>query len=88
MPVYAPSPGLRHADNVLRAAPHNFAKRNHIGGMPNVLIKCPQTDRTVPTLLRMKPHEFEALNGPRQFRCSVCNQIHTWTKADAWVENA
>jgi uncharacterized Zn finger protein len=56
--------------------------------MPNVLIKCPETGETVPTMLRMKPQELEALNAPRAFRCTKCGHIHSWTKAEAWLEPA
>ena len=56
--------------------------------MPNVLIKCPETGKTVSTMLRMKPTELDSLAGPRAFRCPKCGQIHSWTKADAWLEPA
>ena len=54
--------------------------------MPRVLINCPTTDRPVSTVLRMREPAFEALAGDHAFRCSACNQIHTWQKRDAWLE--
>ncbi len=54
--------------------------------MPRILTKCPRTERTVPTVLRMREAAFEALSGPHAFRCPACSQIHTWEKQDAWLE--
>ena len=51
-------------------------------------MKCPSTERVVPTVLRMREPAFEALSGPHAFRCPACNQIHTWEKQDAWLEQA
>ena len=51
-------------------------------------MKCPQTERVVPTVLRMREPAFEALSGPHAFRCPACNHIHTWEKQDAWLEQA
>jgi hypothetical protein len=36
----------------------------------------------------MRETAFEALAGSHAFRCSACNQIHTWQKQDAWLEQA
>jgi hypothetical protein len=56
--------------------------------MPRILTKCPQTARTVPTVLRMRETAFEALSGSHAFRCPACNDIHHWEKTDAWLEGA
>jgi hypothetical protein len=56
--------------------------------MPRILTKCPQTSRTVPTVLRMREAAFEALSGSHAFRCPACNDIHHWEKSDAWLEGA
>jgi hypothetical protein len=54
--------------------------------MPRILTKCPQTARTVPTVLRMREAAFEALSGSHAFRCTACNGIHHWEKHQAWLE--
>jgi hypothetical protein len=54
--------------------------------MARILIKCPNTERSVPTVLRMREAAFESLTGVHAFRCNACNQIHTWEKQDAWLE--
>ena len=56
--------------------------------MARILTKCPQTARTVPTVLRMRESAFEALSGSHAFRCPACNGIHHWEKQDAWLEGA
>jgi hypothetical protein len=56
--------------------------------MARILIKCPNTARPVSTVLRMRETAFEALAGSHAFRCSACDQIHTWEKQDAWLEQA
>lgn len=56
--------------------------------MARILMKCPSTERVVPTVLRMREPAFEAMSGSHAFRCPACNQIHTWEKHDAWLERA
>jgi hypothetical protein len=56
--------------------------------MARVLIKCPNTERSVSTVLRMREPAFESLTGVHAFRCTACNQIHSWSKQDAWLEPA
>ena len=51
-------------------------------------MKCPETDRVVPTVLRMTKPNFEALTGEHAFRCPSCGHIHRWNKQDAWVEES
>lgn len=54
--------------------------------MARVMMKCPETGETVFTCQRMKPEEFDTLERELGFRCSVCEHIHRWLKADAWLE--
>ena len=54
--------------------------------MARILIKCPTTERSVSTVLRMREPAFEQLTGTHAFRCAACNQIHSWQKQDAWLE--
>ena len=56
--------------------------------MARILIKCPNTARSVHTVLRMRESAFANLTGPHAFRCPACNQVHTWEKQDAWLEPA
>ena len=53
--------------------------------MHRVLISCPSSGRSVPTMHRMRPAAFEAINGRYSFRCA-CGDIHHWRKEDAWLE--
>ena len=52
----------------------------------SVMFTCEAADRAVPTGHRMRPAEFAAVNGQRSFRCSMCQQIHSWTNETAWLE--
>ena len=54
--------------------------------MARVMTQCPTTGQTVFTCQRMKPVEFDALSNEMGFRCPVCDQIHKWSRADAWLE--
>lgn len=52
----------------------------------SVLFTCEAASRTVQTGHRMRPAEFAAVAGPRSFRCSVCQKVHSWTNETAWLE--
>jgi hypothetical protein len=54
--------------------------------MARVMMKCPATGQGVFTCQRMKPAEFEALTQELGFRCPACQEIHHWSKTDAWLE--
>ena len=55
--------------------------------MPRVLITCPTTNRPVPTGISLSLASFQARPlADNQFRCPACEQIHTWDKADAYLE--
>lgn len=51
-----------------------------------ILITCPATGAVVSTVLRLRPAAFEILSGEYSFRCERCGQIHSWSRADAWIE--
>lgn len=46
---------------------------------------CPTTGEPTPTVFRMKPSQFDDLDGERAFRCR-CGEVHRWTRADAWLD--
>jgi uncharacterized C2H2 Zn-finger protein len=52
------------------------------------MMKCPRTERVVPTVLRMREPAFAALASSHAFRCPACQEIHHWQKQDAWLETA
>ncbi len=55
--------------------------------MALVMIYCPQTGQAVQTRHTMSEAQFEAMEDGRfSFRCAACNHVHTWGKADAWVQ--
>jgi hypothetical protein len=54
-----------------------------------VTIRCPITGREIPTGIVLSPLEFEraALEG-NVVRCPECGRIHSWTRADARLDEA
>ena len=52
--------------------------------MPQVMIRCPETDRDVYTGLNFDWNtlDWEPL-GELSFTCAECGQDHIWTKEDA-----
>jgi hypothetical protein len=56
--------------------------------MGMVMIKCPITGRDVPTGIVLSPSEFEraTLEG-NVVRCPECGRIHSWTRADARLDD-
>ena len=55
--------------------------------MARVLVTCPTTRQFVSTGVELEPRAFEDLPPEaRSFRCGACDQQHTWSKADAYVE--
>jgi hypothetical protein len=54
--------------------------------MPRIMTKCPTTERDVPTVYRMSQSQLDALEGEFAFRCPICEEVHRWTRDDAWVE--
>jgi hypothetical protein len=51
-----------------------------------LLITCPVTQKSVPTVMKLRPAAFEALAGEYAFRCEKCGQVHQWRRDDAWLE--
>lgn len=54
--------------------------------MARIMIKCPTTGADVSTVLRMHQPQLDKLSGEFAFRCKSCNEIHRWSRPDAWVE--
>lgn len=54
--------------------------------MQRILISCPSSGRSVPTMHRMRAAAFDAISGRFSFRCGVCGEVHHWRKEDAWLE--
>ena len=54
--------------------------------MNDIVIRCPQTKRPVPTGLTTDMVVLETLPNVRvPLRCRACRQIHGWTPDDAWA---
>jgi len=52
----------------------------------DIVIRCPQTKRPVPTGLTTDMVVLETLPNVRvPLRCRVCGQIHRWTPNDVWA---
>lgn len=55
--------------------------------MGRIVIKCPNTGKTVPTGMGADKKSFESSTyGSNTMHCSACGGFHTWSKEDAWVE--
>ena len=55
--------------------------------MPEVLIKCPSTGKPIPTGIAMSKQLFEsAMMQGNSVQCPHCQQMHTWDKGDAYLE--
>lgn len=53
-----------------------------------VIIRCPTTGHPVRTGLNMREDAFdmrELVN--KTFHCPDCGEAHTWSRADAWLED-
>jgi hypothetical protein len=54
--------------------------------MSSVMIKCPNTGRTVSTAIEIEPSVFRQLpNVASWMICPVCGQEHIWTTSSAWL---
>jgi hypothetical protein len=52
-----------------------------------VMIRCPVTARAVPTGLIADPATWAARPiGLNRVSCPECEQVHVWSKTDAWLE--
>jgi hypothetical protein len=54
-----------------------------------VMIKCPTTTEMAWTGLARARITLDDIADPArfEFRCPVCGRLHTWRKADAWLED-
>jgi hypothetical protein len=54
--------------------------------MSSVMIKCPNTGRSVSTAIESEPSVFHRL--PKiaaRMRCPACGQEHVWLTSSAWL---
>lgn len=55
--------------------------------MAMIMIKCPSTGKAVPTGMGTDRESFESSSySGNSVQCPHCNQMHTWSKADAYLE--
>ena len=50
-----------------------------------VVIKCPETDREIPTGIMTDLARFDRLEGYATLFCPYCSQRHQWSKRDAYM---
>jgi hypothetical protein len=50
-----------------------------------VVIKCPETDREIPTGIMTDLARFDRLVGYATLQCPHCNQCHRWSTFDAFL---
>ena len=55
--------------------------------LPGVIVKCPTTGRPVWTGVTISATLLAELDDSAtfSFRCGICNELHAWTKEDAWL---
>ena len=54
--------------------------------MGTVMIRCPRTGRAISTEIDTEPTVFNCLPVVSSaLRCSLCGEVHVWTKRDAWL---
>lgn len=55
--------------------------------MPNVMIKCPETNKPVSTGIAMDEKSFNSSTlSNNNVQCPHCGKMHTWQKEDAYLE--
>jgi hypothetical protein len=54
--------------------------------MPRILTTCPTTGTLVPTGQRAPAFDLAAMTQAHAFRCTACDQPHSWRAEDAVVE--
>ena len=55
--------------------------------MPRVMIRCPRTDRPIPTGIAMNEQSFQSSDLlDNAVACPECGGAHVWSKEDAYVE--
>lgn len=54
--------------------------------MAAILIRCPTTNRAVPTGFKADAETFESIDYYQlKFNCPACGAVHTWSKENAWL---
>ena len=53
-----------------------------------VVIRCPETDREIPTGIMTDLARFGRLKGHATLQCPHCNQRHRWSIGDAFMSIA
>jgi len=54
--------------------------------MSSVMIRCPNTGRSVSTAIETEPSVFRQLpNVKAHMFCSACGQEHVWITSSAWL---
>ena len=56
--------------------------------MPEIMIKCPKTQKEVCTGMKMDKADFETSKLPNNnmiMHCPHCGENHTWDKEDAYL---
>ena len=57
--------------------------------MSSVMIRCPNTGRSVSTAIETEPSVFRRLpKVASRMLCPACGQEHVWMTSSAWLENA
>ena len=56
--------------------------------MPHIMINCPSTNKPLPTGISVGDQAAFDNNSftNNSVQCPHCQQMHTWSKKDAWVE--
>jgi hypothetical protein len=55
--------------------------------MAEILTRCPETGRAIPTGIKTEWVEFASLPPIRiPVRCPECGTMHTWTIHNAWID--
>ena len=55
--------------------------------MPNIMIRCPTTGKTVPTGLSTEKIKFKSLSEIKiPLQCPACLKLHHWEQKQAWVQ--
>jgi hypothetical protein len=61
--------------------------------MPRIMIRCPETDKAVPTGLNTELIKLDSMRIrvdsvvlKMPLRCAACKSVHEWTYKDAWIE--
>jgi hypothetical protein len=54
--------------------------------MSSIMIRCPNTGRTVSTAIEVEPSVFRKLpKMDARMHCPACGEDHRWTTSSAWL---